>query len=55
VSGLRDGDLIISVNGTTVATVRQLSNAVVNADRENGLKVIILREKKQQELTLNWK
>jgi membrane-associated protease RseP (regulator of RpoE activity) len=55
VSGLRDGDVIISAAGTPVATARQLSNAVVNADREDGVKLVIQRDKKQQDLTLRWK
>jgi membrane-associated protease RseP (regulator of RpoE activity) len=55
VSGLRDGDVIVSVTGTPVATVRQLSTTLFDSDRENGVKIVILRDKKQQELTLRWK
>ncbi|MEK7402294.1 MAG: PDZ domain-containing protein [Gemmatimonadota bacterium] len=55
VSGLRDGDVIISAAGTTVTTARELNRAVFSADRENGVKLVIVREKKQQDVTLRWK
>lgn len=55
VSGLRDGDVIISAAGAVVTTARQLSGTVMNADRENGVKIVILRDKKKQDLTLRWK
>ena len=47
--------MIISVIGTPIATVRQLSTTLFDSDRENGVKIVILRDKKQQELTLRWK
>lgn len=55
VSGLREGDVIVSAEGTAVATAPQLSNTVISVDPESGVKLVIVRDKKQQELTLRWK
>ena len=55
VSGLREGDVITYAGGTAVTTARQLSVAVVSVDRDNGVKLVIVRDKKQQDLTLRWK
>ena len=55
ISGLRDGDVIISAAGTAVTTTRQLSRAVFGADRDEGVKLLIVRDKKQQDLVFRWK
>ena len=53
-SGLRDGDIILRAGGENVATVRDLMMLVNQADREDGVRLMILREKKTKELTLRW-
>jgi hypothetical protein len=50
-SGLRDGDVIVSAAGSRVNSVRELRAALERHDG-GGVKVVILREKKQRELTL---
>jgi C-terminal processing protease CtpA/Prc len=52
-SGLRDGDVIIRADGKDVSNVRQLRSALVDADQE-GVKLVIVRERKQREVTLRW-
>ena len=52
VSGLRDGDVIISASGTSVATVRDLLTIVRTRDGDEGVKLVVLRDKKQQDVTL---
>ncbi len=54
-SDLRDGDVIISAAGTDVATERALSRVIMFADREDGVTLVILRDKKRQEVVLRWK
>jgi membrane-associated protease RseP (regulator of RpoE activity) len=54
-SGLRDGDVIISAAGSVVTSTGELTNALRYADRENGVKLVIVREKKQQDVVLRWK
>lgn len=53
-SGLRDGDVILRASGESVSTVRELRAVLQNADQENGVKLVILRDKKQKDLTLRW-
>jgi membrane-associated protease RseP (regulator of RpoE activity) len=55
VSGLREGDVIISAAGTQVTNARQLTGAVIGVDRDNGVKLVIVRDKKQRDLTLRWR
>lgn len=52
-SGLRDGDVILRAAGRSVRTVREL-RAVAEGDREDGVKLVIQRDKRQRELTLRW-
>lgn len=52
-SGLRDGDVILRAAGQSVRTVREL-RAVAEGDREEGVKLVIQRDKRQRELTLRW-
>jgi S1-C subfamily serine protease len=52
-SGLRAGDVIISADGQTVASVRALSRIVGNA-KANSVKLQIIRSGKPQAVTLRW-
>jgi S1-C subfamily serine protease len=52
-SGLRDGDVILRAAGRSVRTVREL-RAAAEGDREDGVKLVIQRDKRQRELTLRW-
>lgn len=51
-AGLRDGDVIVRAAGTTVNTVRELRTALERHDDGEGVKLVIIRERKQRELTL---
>jgi predicted metalloprotease with PDZ domain len=51
-SGLRDGDIILKAGGRTVTTVGLLRNVVARGDGDEGVQLVILRERKQRELTL---
>ena len=51
-SGLRDGDIIVRAAGQPVGTVRELRAALERHDGSGGVKLVILRERKQRELTL---
>lgn len=53
-SGLRDGDVILRADGRTVATVNALRQAVAEGSGNEGVKLRILREKKQRDVTLRW-
>ena len=52
-SGLRDGDVILQADGRSVVTVNALRQAVEGAGDE-GVKLRVLREKKQRDVTLRW-
>jgi S1-C subfamily serine protease len=52
-SGLHDGDVIISADGQTVASVRTLSRIVSNA-KANAVKLQVIRAGKPQVITLRW-
>jgi len=53
-SGLRDGDVILNAAGRAVASVHELRGALMDGDGETGVKLAILRERKQREVTLRW-
>ena len=53
-SGLRDGDVILRVSGGNVRSVRELREALQRADRDEGAKLLVLRDKRQREITLRW-
>jgi membrane-associated protease RseP (regulator of RpoE activity) len=55
VSGLRDGDVILSAAGNEIASTRELNRFVIAAEQDGVVKLVVLREKKQQDLTLRWK
>ena len=52
-SGLHDGDVIISADGQTVASVRTLSRIVSNA-KANAVKLQVIRAGKPQVIVLRW-
>jgi hypothetical protein len=52
-SGLRDGDVILKAAGTSVSSVREL-RALVDGAHDEGVKLGILRERKQREVVLRW-
>jgi membrane-associated protease RseP (regulator of RpoE activity) len=53
-SGLRDGDVIVSAAGKSVTNVRQLRRVLDDQDSEDGVKLVIIRERKQRDVTLRW-
>jgi S1-C subfamily serine protease len=53
-SGLRDGDVILSAGGTLVSTVRELRGVLEQEGDEAGVKLVIVRERKQRDVTLRW-
>jgi len=55
VSGLRDGDVIITAAGTAIANLRQLGGVLSDLDRESGVKLVIVRDKKQQDVMLRFR
>jgi serine protease Do len=54
-AGVREGDVILKADGRTVASVRALQEILESADTEDGVKLVIMREKKQKTLTLRWR
>lgn len=52
-SGLRDGDVILRASGRQVSSVRELRE-LVERENEDGVKLVIQRDRKQRELTLRW-
>ena len=52
-SGLHDGDVIISADGQTVASVRTLSRIVSNA-KANAVRLQVIRAGKPQMIVLRW-
>lgn len=53
-SGLRDGDIIIEAAGKSVIAVRDLRRAMIEGEGDGGVKLVILRERKQRDVTLRW-
>lgn len=53
-SGLRDGDVILSASGNAVRSVRDVRQALQDADGDEGVKLVVLRERKQRDVTLRW-
>jgi predicted metalloprotease with PDZ domain len=51
-AGLRDGDVVIRAAGQRVNSVQQLRVALDQHDHGDGVKLVILRERKQREVTL---
>jgi hypothetical protein len=53
-SGLRDGDVVVRADGKNVTGVPMLRNVIMAGDGNDGVRVVILREQKQREVTLRW-
>lgn len=53
-SGLRDGDVIVRVEGRPVTTVRELRGWLQRLPEERGARLQIVRERKSRDLTLRW-
>lgn len=51
-AGLRDGDVIVRAAGTDVATVRQLRQLLERHDSRTGVTLVVLRDRKEREVTL---
>jgi serine protease Do len=52
--GLREGDVILRADSRPVASVRDLRRAVAGADGEEGVRLVVLREKRERSVTLRW-
>ena len=53
-SGLRDGDVIQKASGTPITSVRMLREILGSGNGDDGVKLLVFRERKQRELTLRW-
>jgi len=54
-SGLRAGDVIVSTKGgEIIKSTRDLTLALAQSDRADGVLLVIVRERKRQELTFRW-
>jgi hypothetical protein len=53
-SGLRDGDVILRAGGASVSTVRELRGVLEREGDEGGVKLVIVRERKQRDVMLRW-
>lgn len=52
-AGLREGDVVTHVGNTKVRSVTDLQRALTNGD-ERERRLVIVREKKQRQITLRW-
>lgn len=53
-AGLRDGDVIVAVAGRAISNVRELRSAVADHHAASGVKLRVLRERRQRDITLRW-
>lgn len=53
-AGLRDGDVVRMAHGQNVASAADLRRVVAALEGDEGIKLVIVRERKQRELTLRW-
>ncbi len=53
-AGLRDGDVIVRAGGQRVATVLALRGILSAGEGEEGVKLLIRRDRKERDLTLRW-
>jgi hypothetical protein len=53
-SGLRDGDVVLSADGRQLVRVNDLRAIVARGDGEEGVKLVIVRERKRRDVTLRW-
>lgn len=53
-AGLRDGDVIVRASNQRIRTVPELRNALSIGDGNEGVKLLIRRERKEKDVTLRW-
>ena len=53
-SGLRNGDVILKADGRNVATVRGLLSMLRYGNGDEGVRLVVLRERKERDVTLRW-
>ena len=53
-SGLQDGDVIVKAAGNQIRSVINLRNVLAEGDGTEGVKLVVLRERKQRDVTLRW-
>jgi serine protease Do len=53
-SGLREGDVIVRAEGKSVTSVRDVRRVASGADREDGVSLVVLRERRERPVTLRW-
>jgi hypothetical protein len=53
-SGLREGDVIVRAAGDKIRTVSNLRTVLAEGDGTEGVKLVILRERKERDITLRW-
>lgn len=53
-SGLRDGDVILRAGRSPVRSVRELRRTLEVGDGDAGVRLTVLREHRQREITLRW-
>jgi hypothetical protein len=53
-AGLRDGDVVVRAAGNQIRTVGNLRNVLAEGDGAEGVKLVVVRERKERDLTLRW-
>ena len=53
-AGLRDGDVIVRAGSQRIRAVSELRRVVASGDREEGVTLLIRRERKEKDVTLRW-
>jgi S1-C subfamily serine protease len=53
-AGLRDGDVIVRAANERIGTVAALRGIVAAGDRDEGVTLLIRRERKERDITLRW-
>jgi C-terminal processing protease CtpA/Prc len=53
-SGLREGDVILRADDKDMTSVRALRRAVAVGDGMDGVRLVVLRERKERTITLRW-
>lgn len=53
-AGLRDGDVIVRAGGQKIRSVGELRGVISMGDPEEGVKLLIKRERKEKDVTLRW-
>ena len=53
-AGLHDGDVIVRAGGQKIRTVAELLSLFSMGDPEEGVKLLIVRDRKEKDVTLRW-